>query len=556
MNRWFAGCRRSGLLAGWAVVVSAGALAQAPKSPPVDGLIVKLKNAPAHERMQALGAGARSTETSRLQRVIQTARVTEVRTRPAGRAAQHFHFGRQLPLAEAQAFAERLRSQPEVEWVELNVRERLLQAAPVPNDTYYGFVSPTDTGQWWLRPAGESDAQNPASWGAPGIQTAWGLTTGRAAAIVAVLDTGRTNHSELTGRFLPGYDFVSEVVYANDGNGRDTDPSDPGDWVSAQDIANNPADFGTCVEQLSSWHGTVISGIVAAQTNNTTGVAGINWNGRVLPVRVAGKCGASVLDITDGMRWAAGLAVAGAPTNTNPARIVNISFGGSAACGNLYQDTIDELASHGVVVVAAAGNEQGAVTRPASCAGVVGVAALARDGLKAGYSNLGARVVVSTVGGDPDIDDGILTVFNTGTQSPDQETYANLYGTSFSAPIVSGVVSLMLSANANLSVPQIISGLQVTARPHVLSSSVPVCSAVANGACQCTTSTCGAGVLDAEAAVRYAVGAPPPSSGGDSGGGALSWPWLLGLALGVIAAARASGPRSGSRGAQRKRLAQ
>jgi serine protease len=208
-----------------------------------------------------------------------------------------------------------------------------------------------------------------------------------------------------------------------------------------------------------------------------------------------------------------------------------------------------------VVVVAAAGNEQTSPTRPASCAGVVGVGALARDGFKAWYSNFGARLVISTVGGDPDIDDGILTVSNTGTQSPDMETYARYYGTSFSAPIVSGVVSLMLSANAQLSVPQIISGLQVTARPHAQATSLPLCSATDVDACQCTTSTCGAGILDAEAAVRYAAGAPPDTGDDDSGGGALGWLWLLGLAAGV-AALRASGPRAGAPGAQRKRLAE
>lgn len=543
-------CLAAGLRALLAASLALGSVGAA-MAQPVDGLIVKFKNAPAHERMAALSASVRSAETERLHRVLQAARMTEVRSRPAGRAAQHFNFGRQLPMAEAQALAERLRSQPDVEWVELNARERLLQAAPVPNDLYFPFVSGADPGQWWLRPPGETAGGLPPSYGAPGVQNAWSRELGRASAVVAVLDTGITNHPDLVGRILTGYDFVSETVYANDGNRRDTDPSDPGDWVSALDVTNDPGSFSACQLQDSSWHGTIISGMVAASTNNTVGVAGVNWNGRVLPVRVAGKCGATVLDITDGMRWAAGLAVADVPPNANPARIINISFGGSAPCGNLYQATIDELASLGVVVVAAAGNEQTTPTRPASCAGVVGVAALARDGLKAGYSNFGARVVISTVGGDPDIDDGLLTVFNDGTESPGMATYGRMFGTSFSAPIVSGVISLMLSANSRLSVPQIIGGLQTTAAPHVQAGGVPFCSANDFGACVCTTSTCGAGVLDAEAAVRYASGAPldtgPPA---DSGGGALGWVWLTGLALAVVVLA--SGPRR----ARRKRLAQ
>lgn len=525
--------------------LAGGAVAQ-----PVDGLIVKFKDAPTHERLAALDAGRlRQAETGRLQRVLQAARMPEAVARPAGRAAQHFSYGRQLSTAEAQALADRLRSQPEVEWVEPNARERLLQSTVVPNDTYYAYFAPDDPGQWWLRPAGETLGQWPASWGAPGVQNAWSVETGRSSAVIAVLDTGKTDHSDLSGRYLQGHDFVSEAAYATDGNGRDTDPSDPGDWVTQSEIDTNPLfDPLFCTAQDSSWHGTIISGIVAASTNNNLGVAGINRNGRVLPVRVAGKCGATVLDITDGMRWAAGLDVAGAPRNLNPARIINISFGGSAACGNLYQNTIDELATYGVVVVAAAGNEQGAVTRPASCSGVVGVAALARDGLKAGYSNLGARVVVSTVGGDPDVDDGILTLVNTGTQSPGAEGYANVFGSSFSAPIVSGVVSLMLSANPDLTLPQIISGLQVTARPHVQSANLSACSATNAGPCVCTTSTCGAGVLDAEQAVRYAAGAP---SENNRGGGALGWAWLIGLAFGVLGVARAS--ELGR--ARRKRLA-
>jgi serine protease len=158
--------------------------------------------------------------------------------------------------------------------------------------------------------------------------------------------------------------------------------------------------------QDSSWHGTQIAGIVAALTDNAEGIAAASRDGRVLPVRVAGKCGAEVADIIDGMRWAAGLPVAKAgggflPANPDPARIISISFGSSAACNPAYQSTIDELAEHGAVVVAAAGNQHAAPMRPANCKGVIGVAALNRDGFKATYSNFGAGPIVATVGGDP-----------------------------------------------------------------------------------------------------------------------------------------------------------
>lgn len=532
MGVWSRFGRQFGVLV--AVGLTCGATARAA---PADGLIVKLRDAPAHERAARLGAVEQARHTERLQRVLQTERMTEARVRPAGRDAQHLNFGRRLSEGEAEALAARLRARPDVEWVEPNTRERLLQALPTPNDPYFRYVSPTDLGQWWLRPDGETTGGQLPSYGAPGVQNAWAWQTGRPSVVVAVLDTGITAHADLAGRVLPGYDFVSELEYANDGNGRDPNPSDPGDWVSQADITGNPGVFDTCPEQPSSWHGTIISGIAAAATNNNLGVAGVSWNGRVLPVRVAGKCGASVLDITDGMRWAAGLEVPGVPLNPNPARIVNISFGGSAACGGLYQSTVNELASVGVVVVAAAGNEAGAVTRPASCSGVVGVAALARDGLKASYSNFGPQVTVATVGGDPDADDGLLTLLNTGTQAPGADSYGNVFGTSFATPVVSGVISLMLSANERLTVAQVIAGLRATARPHVQSSGgVPVCSSSNPNTCVCTTSTCGAGVLDAEGAVRYAASPPPPAGGSDDGGGgALGALWLLGLALAVAA---------------------
>lgn len=524
-----------------ALALALGACGVVWAAPPVEGLIVKLKDAPTHERMGALGASARSAEAARLQRVLQHARLTEARTRPAGASAQHLHFGRGLSLDEAQQLAERLRSLPEVAWVEPNTREQLLQAVPVPNDLYFDYVSPGDTGQWWLRGPTETLGTSIPSYGVPDIQLAWAREVGSATAVVAVLDTGITSHPDLNARVLPGYDFVSSstlygALYANDGNGRDDDPMDPGDWVSMQDVANNPDAFAGCQIQASSWHGTLISGMVAATTNNGVGVAAINWNGRVLPVRVAGKCGATVTDIVDGMRWAAGLPVAGAPLNANPARVLNISFGGDFACGSLYQETINELAIHGVVVVAAAGNGQGTVTRPANCSGVVGVAALARDGLKAGYSNFGTQVTIATVGGDPDVDDGLLTVLNTGAEGPGTATYGNVYGTSFAAPIASGVVGLMLSANPGLTVQQVINGLRASARPHVQSNTLPFCSSVNNGACVCTTTTCGAGILDADGAVRYAASPPPvlvPGGGGGGGGGALGGVWLAGLALAV-----------------------
>lgn len=553
---------------------------------PANGLIVKLRDAPAHSRAQALAAAnaSRADEGQRLQRVLAGAGIAHYVAQPAGRAAQRLDFGRVLAGADAARIAAQLRASPDVEWVVPNEREQRLQSAP--NDPYFAQ-------QWWLANPGGSNANALADRrrGLPGFLAAWTRETGRPSAVVAILDTGITAHPDLAGHVLPGYDFVSTIEYANDGDGRDADPSDPGDWVSDADRRSAP--FADCERQDSSWHGTQIAGIVGAVTGNATGIAATSHDARVLPLRVAGKCGAEVADIVDAMRWAAGLAVANGaggflPHNPNPARIVSISFGSAAACNPAYQEAIDELKARGVVVVAAAGNQHAAPMRPANCRGVIGVAALNRDGFKATYSNFGAGLVVATVGGDPDDegewgeivgDGGIVTLDNAGRTTPGAGSYARVFGSSYSAPIVAGAIGLMLSANPELSAAQIVAGLELSARPHVTSPVIGACSQDNPGRCICTAQTCGAGVLDVGEAVRYAqaiadgavfvarrwpvevisnpeIGAAvalgadlPPnaatstgtlaSAGAGAGGGALGPLWLLGLAASVAAVARA-----------------
>jgi serine protease len=591
----------------------------------VNGLIVELRDAPTHvelarERAQARGAAAPAAarEGGRWQRLendlrADAALVREVpalaqapRRDPVGARAQVLRFARPLTPDQAARVAERLAAQPDVAWVEPNVRERRQAiASGPPSDQYF----PGTDGQWWLQPVQGSNTStiDTRLRGVPGFLTAWTYgTTGAPTAVIAVLDTGTTLHPELTGRFLPGYDFVSDWDpvtqrgYANDGDGRDADASDPGDWVDAADRSADPVRYGDCEVEVSSWHGTVIAGMLAGVTNNGAGGAAMNWDGRVLPVRVAGKCGADVADIVDGMRWAAGLSAcktsdgAGgcaefAPTNPNPARIVNISFGGSAACGTAYQQAIDDLRAApggGAVVVAAAGNGWGAPSRPANCQRVIGVGALNRDGFKTNYSNFGAALAIATIGGDDDdgawgsllADSGILTIGNGGLTSPEncllpgKNCYYYHFGTSFSAPVVAGAVSLMLSLNPALTADQIVAGLARSARSHV-TSTVPgfdVCGDANPGRCLCTTSTCGAGILDVDQALRFAANpggyvntlraemidtaelreavrlgpdrpanpAPPSSNGSSGGGGAMSAGWLLALALAAWALRR------------------
>ena len=550
---------------------------------PAQGFIVRLKQPATNDSQFARGGSARAREAAaavaqgeslRWKRVLSETGLSgssgrrEPRLRAVGRDQQLIQFEHPLSRAEAQAVREKLMQRGDVEWVEPNTRERRLQVPP---------TDPLFTQQWWLQPVSGSNANaiDARLRGVAGFQNAW-LRAQPTSIVVAVLDTGITPHEDLSSsRILPGRDFVSEVDYANDGDGWDADPSDPGDYVTSADLAN-PA-FSGCVVENSSWHGTIVAGIVAATPNNGRGGAGIHWGAQVLPVRVAGKCGAAVSDIVDGMRWAAGLPVAGLPLNPHPARVLNISFGGSAACGQAYQSAVDEVKARGVVVVAAAGNEWSGPTRPASCNGVVGVVGLNRDGFKTNYSNFGSQLSASgiaTVSGDDRegawgsvlADSGLVTLTNQGSTVPLTGGYARLYGTSFAAPQVSGTIAEMLSLNPGLSVDQILTGLRLSARPHVTSSKIGQCSDANPGRCICTTSTCGVGILDADQALAYAQQpasyVPPvraaaiidnadvdaalalapqdrapntsPVAGGDSGGGAFGGFWLLALAVAAI----------------------
>ena len=566
-----------------AACVASAAHAAAPR-----GIIIELKDAPSHEdaeRSFALAAGsghAADAQRLRVQHVMAAAGLVAAHgapdVRPVGRAAHVLEFGRALSAAEVDDTLARLRASPDVAWAEPNDREEAQQNT-TPSDPLFNGSD----GQWWLHPVGGSDMNVIAQRlrGVPGVQRAWTWTTGSAQVPVAVLDTGTTSHPELQGVWLPGIDMVSDPAMANDGGGRDADPHDPGDWISSADRANSV--LSDCVVRDSSWHGTVVSGILGARSDNNNGVAAVDWHARVVPVRVAGKCGAEVADIIDGMRWAAGLMVTSnrsfLPRNAHPVRIINLSFAGDKPCSRAYQTTIDELRAHGVVLIAAAGNGQGPVMRPANCRGVVAVAALNRDGFKAHYSSFGPEVTIATVGGDDAGgpwggllgDGGLLGVFNSGATAPGDGNYARSAGTSFATPIVAGTAALMLAINPGLSAQQIVTGLTRSARPHVKSPWLEACTAEHSARCLCTSSTCGAGMLDTEQALFYArdpSGYVPPArtpdvldnpelaaigSGGSEpsplpsrfdttgeGGGALDVGWLLALMAMILVPLRAT----------------
>ena len=202
---------------------------------------------------------------------------------------------------QASALARRLASDPTVAYVEV---DRRVHPMRVPNDTLYPQ-------QWNFFEAA----------GGINLPAAWDITVGASAITVAVIDTGVLNHADLSGRLVAGYDLISDTTMSNDGDGRDTDASDPGDF-GCNGGSNS-----------SSWHGTHVAGTIGAASNNGTGVAGVNWTSKIQPIRVLGRCGGYLSDLVDGIRWAAGIAVAGAPVNATPARVLNMSLGSGGACG-------------------------------------------------------------------------------------------------------------------------------------------------------------------------------------------------------------------------------
>jgi hypothetical protein len=299
--------------------------------------------------------------------------------------------------------------------------------------------------------------------------------------------------------------MIGDPLTGNDGDGRDADASDPGDWISASDAAGNG--FTGCDVRSSSWHGTGVAGIIGANTNDGAWTAGIDWNARILPVRVLGKCGGYDSDIVDGVAWAAGLPVPGVPINPHPAQVINLSLGGSGACPPFYASLAQAVYARGVTraIVAAAGNESQDVANatPASCPGFLAIASTTGiSGKLAAFSNFGAGITLSAPGGSANFRtpaDSVIVLSNTGATVPESDSVVSEGGTSVSTPMVSGTISLMLAVAPFLTPDQVRSILVASVKPFPIDS-------------DCTTDRCGAGILDAGAAVRAAAAATPAPS--------------------------------------------
>jgi serine protease len=383
--------------------------------------------------------------------------------------------------ADTLALVDALRARPDVLYAEPNL---VLQSLLTPNDPFYA--------NQWHYPA-------------IGLPDAWDVTTGSVEIVVAVGDTGilhagdasPATHPDLVGRVLPGYDFISDPAVANDGGGRDPDPYDVGDEPGGQ----------------SSYHGTHVAGTIGAATNGGVGVAGVDWSAKLLPVRMLGVGGGSLVDIVEGTLWAAGLPVAGVPANPTPAHVINLSLGGTAPCSSFTQEAFDRIAAdapNAAIVVVAAGNENAdaGFATPANCGGVIAVGATDLRGHRAPYSNYGSRVDVMAPGGDLTADrnadgfpDGVLSLSRNDASSTFNYVFQN--GTSMAAPHVAGVISLMKALDPDLSLTDALATLTATASPLTAAA----CDRPSGG-------DCGAGLIDAAAAVTAIADGDVPTPGG------------------------------------------
>lgn len=373
--------------------------------------------------------------------------------------------------AALSALAQTVAQDPRVEYAEVDEK---VYSHFVPNDTFYA--------------AQQGNLQSPyAVVGAANLPNAWGRSVGGvpvsgAGVTVAVLDTGYRPHADLVANIVGGYDFISadgfnDFTTANDGNGRDADAQDPGDWNTQASL---------CDVENSSWHGTHVAGIIGAVGNNNTGVIGVAYRAKILPLRVLGVCGGYTSDTAAAMQWAAGLAVPGVPSNPNPAKVLNMSFGRSGACTQTYQAAVTAVRNAGTTIVVSTGNDSSttAITQPANCSGVIAVTAHTSQGANADYANIGPGTSISAMGNN------IYTTGNTGITVPATDSYDSKSGTSFSAPQVAGVAALLVQIKPSITPAEVQSTIMNSARPY------------AAGTLCATRTDCGAGLLDAFKAVH------------------------------------------------------
>lgn len=317
---------------------------------------------------------------------------------------------------------------------------------------------------------------------------AWATTTG-SGSVVGVIDTGITAHTDLTGsstatiggNVLAGYDFITDPTASGDGDGRDSNPADAGDYCNGSD---------------SSWHGTHVAGIIAAIRDNSTGAVGVAPGAKVQPLRALGRCGGSETDIIAAIRWGAGLSVIGTTANPTPVDVLNLSLGSPSSCSFAMQSAINAAVAKGVTVVASAGNSTAALAMPANCANVISVTATGYSGQPTYYSNFGTPLSPATIaapGGaavsGTDLRDYVFSTWNSGTTGRGTEAYGGMAGTSMSAPHVAAAAAMVKAVNRDDTPAHI--------RQLLTDSATPIPG--------CAIAKCGAGVVNIAAAVSQAA---------------------------------------------------
>ncbi|MDP3189164.1 S8 family serine peptidase [Limnobacter sp.] len=404
-------------------------------------------------------------------------------------------------LQNPQAIAAALKAMPGVRFASPDIPLKST-AVPAPSDPVYA--------------PNQASYMHTGAYASLRMQDVWEQTRGSAAVVIAVLDSGVLfEHRELKGRLLPGYDFVTRVTPttgtleagtvfdsgSNDGDGRDPDPSDPGDAP--------PPGF-TCSDGStdSSWHGTSVASVAAAQSNNGQFLAGMDWNAKVLPVRVSGRCGvATSSDIVDAFYWATGSGNVD-PTigvNPNPANVINLSFaadtpllgGGCTASDTVAQAIADARAAGVTVVVSAGNNSGGAIQYPANCPGTIAAGAAEQDGQLATYTAKGASNSYLTLHAPGNASGFYAGASNSGATTPaaNGDTALLLAGTSFSAPMVAGAVSLLKAARPALTPSEIDGLLRDNALAYPPNADFTVNAGIVTRR-DCTGTNCGAGLLN------------------------------------------------------------
>ena len=450
---------------------AAASMGAATQADPTDRMIVKYRDVQATVARSAKAGPMRAERFAAAQALANQMGMQVKHLRNNALGAHILKFDRHLTIEQANALAAHMKAQdPSIEYAE---PDRIMHPLMTPNDSMYSQ-------QWDLFEA-TAGINAPAAWD---MSTGSGVT-------VAVIDTGYRPHADVAANIVAGYDFINDAAVGNDGNTRDSDAKDPGDWVTSAEASSGT--FAGCRVSNSSWHGTHVAGTIAAITNNSMGVAGIAYNAKVQPARVLGKCGGYTSDIADAIIWSSGGSVTGVPANATPSRVLNLSLGGSGTCDTTTQNAINSARTRQAVVVVAAGNSNADAANfsPASCNGIVTVAAVGRTGGRASYSNYGSVVELAAPGGDGS--NSILSTLNSGTTTPASDNYAGYQGTSMAAPHVAGVAALMISKKPTATADEVINALKAGVRPFPAS-----CSG------------CGTGLLDAKLAIDKLIGVPPP----------------------------------------------